>query len=192
MLEKANPFLYQALHLENRRSGEHRGEHVATGLRICVSDVTRRRLIRIECPIHNRILVPLVLQIVDLVVRVGIRKMQLSNQNRRSKPNAGTPMSDVQIGCTRIMSPVIERAISVSTQLMASGAWIGWRGAAPVPWEKNGAYHTGRGGYLGRQRGRLPSRTPDKTTSTLMRRPTLAQGSVPEGGGRRCRQLTST
>ena len=73
----ADLFLYQALHLENRRSGEHRAEHVASGLRVCISDVTRRRLIRVECPVHYGILVPLVLQIVDLVVRVRIRKVQL-------------------------------------------------------------------------------------------------------------------
>jgi hypothetical protein len=64
------------------------------------------------------------------------------------------------------------------------------RGGAGAMGE-NGAYHTGRGAHLGRQRGRLPSRTPDKTTNTLMRRLTLAQGSAPEDGGRRCRQLTS-
>ncbi len=78
MLDKANPFLYQTLHLENRRSGEHRGEHISPGLRICVFDVTRRRQIRVECPIDDRVLIPLVLQIVDLVICMGIRKVQLS------------------------------------------------------------------------------------------------------------------
>jgi hypothetical protein len=114
----ANPFLYQTLHLENRRSGEHRAEHVTSGLRVCVFDVARRRLIRVERPIHSTVLVPLVLHIVNLAVCVRIRKVQLCeiiNNQIRSELYIRRPFT-YQIGLySNNVTCVIERAISVNS-----------------------------------------------------------------------------
>jgi hypothetical protein len=95
--------------------------------------------------------------------------------NDQSPPTYRIGLQTNNVTCNR------RRHISVN-HLMA-----GWRGVAPFG-ETGRAYHTERGVRLVPHGERFPSRTPDRTTSTSMPRPTLGQGSAPEDGGRRCRK----
>ena len=92
-----DPLLYQILYLENRRSREHRTEHVATNFCVCIFNKAGRRLVHIECAIYGHVLVPLVPRVVDLIVHVRVRKVELLPQIQ-SPSNAQSKQITYQVG----------------------------------------------------------------------------------------------
>src|SRR6266571_5509509 len=129
-----DPLLYQILRLENRRSREHWTEHVATNFCVFIFNKAGRRLRHVERAIYRRVLVPLVLRVVDLVVHVRVRKVELlpTEINRqRNRPR----QQRTKLGCRRTMSPSNECWVSVTHSRLDGD--LGELGAPYLAWSSS-------------------------------------------------------